>query len=193
MERITVRLDSWKAALLSKGGRLTLLKSTLASIPNYFLPLFTILGSVANGIEAKFRNFLWNDVGDHHRYHLVDWKIICRSLFCGGLGIRSIKDHNRAMLAKWFWRFGMERDSLWRRVVVARYGEISPWESKEVRFRHGCGVWKSIQKIKEGFWNFIRFNLRSGRKIKFWKDRWIGDYPLRDVFRNIHSSYGSHG
>lgn len=101
LERITARLDSWKAALLPKGGRLTLLKSTFASIPNYFLSLFTIPGSVANDIKTQFWNFLWNDAGEHHRYHLMDWKTSCRPLGYGGLGIRSIRDHNRVMLAKW--------------------------------------------------------------------------------------------
>ena len=36
---------------LSKGDRLTLLKSTLSSLPTYYLSLFTILTNVANKIE----------------------------------------------------------------------------------------------------------------------------------------------
>lgn len=40
IERITLRLESWKAKLLLKGGRLTLLKSNLAIIPDYFLSLY---------------------------------------------------------------------------------------------------------------------------------------------------------
>lgn len=101
VEQISSRPDSWKTALLSKGGRLTLLKSTMASIPNYYLSLFTILGVVAYDIESKFQNFLWNDIENHHRYHLVDWKTIYRPLRCGDLGIRSVREHNRVMLAKW--------------------------------------------------------------------------------------------
>lgn len=58
IDRISSRLSSWKSYFLSKGGKLTLLKSTLASIPNYYLSLFTIPGSVAGVIEARFRNFL---------------------------------------------------------------------------------------------------------------------------------------
>lgn len=64
MERIFNRPDSWIALLLSKGGRLTLIKTVLASISNYYLSLFTILGSVAKKTEACFRNFLWNDSED---------------------------------------------------------------------------------------------------------------------------------
>lgn len=79
-------LEAWKASLLFKGGRLTLLKSTLASIPNYFLSLFTIPVSVATRIESKFWNSLWNDSDSQHHFHLVDWKSICQLLCVGGCG-----------------------------------------------------------------------------------------------------------
>lgn len=36
IEKIDERLDSWKETLLPKGGRLTLIKSALVNIPNYF-------------------------------------------------------------------------------------------------------------------------------------------------------------
>lgn len=125
MERISLKLESRKVVLLSKGGRLTLLKSTLASIPNYYLSLLTISGLVATRMESYFSKFLWNDKDKHHRYHLVDWNIIVKLLNCGGLGMRSIRDQNRALLSKWLWRFGIEIGSLWCRVVVARFRELS--------------------------------------------------------------------
>ena len=40
LERIERKLASWKKLYLSKGGRLTLLKSTLASLPTYFFISF---------------------------------------------------------------------------------------------------------------------------------------------------------
>lgn len=81
----------------------------------------------------------------------------------------------------------MEKESLWRRVVVARFGEAYPWESKGVWIRHGYGLWKSIMMVKDIFWKFIQFKLGSKREIRFWEDRWIGNRPLRDVFRNLYS------
>lgn len=72
-------------------------------------------------------------------------------------------------------------------MVVVWFGEVSPWESKEAWFRHGYGLWKSIQKVKDGFWKFIRFNMESERDIRIWDDLWIGDSPLQDMFRNLHS------
>ena len=50
-EKFERRLSGWKKLYLSKGGRLTLIKSTLSSLPTYFLSLFTVPTSVANKIE----------------------------------------------------------------------------------------------------------------------------------------------
>ena len=51
IEQIEKRPSSWKRLYLSNGGRLTLLKSTLSSLPTYFLSLFTIPQAVAARIE----------------------------------------------------------------------------------------------------------------------------------------------
>lgn len=65
--------------------------------------------------------------------------------------MRSVKSHYKALLAKWLWRFGVERESLWRKVVVARFALCLDWDSKKVMGRYRCGIWKSIQKEREGF------------------------------------------
>lgn len=87
---------------------------------------------------------------------------MCNPIRNGSLGIRRLRDHNSALLAKWHWRFGRERDSLWFRVVVAQFGEQSVWESKSPHGRHGCGIWMSIFKVKDLFWSLTKFQLGMG-------------------------------
>ena len=48
LDKMEKRLAGWKRLYLSKGGRLTLIKSTLSNIPTYFLSLFPISTAVAN-------------------------------------------------------------------------------------------------------------------------------------------------
>ena len=48
LEKIEWRLARWKRLYLSKGGRVTLIKSTLSNLPTYFLSLFPIVAVVAN-------------------------------------------------------------------------------------------------------------------------------------------------
>jgi hypothetical protein len=72
MER---RLASWKKLYLStKGGRLTLLKSTLSNLSTYYLSLFPIPVRVANKLEKLQRDFLWGGIRDEVKLHLVNWK-----------------------------------------------------------------------------------------------------------------------
>ena len=96
-----------------------LLKSTLSSLPTYFLSLFTIPTHVANKIEKLQRDFLWGD----SKTHLVGWNEICAPLTNGGLGIRKFTTFNKALLGKWLWWFGKEEDWLWRSVVASKYEE----------------------------------------------------------------------
>jgi hypothetical protein len=77
IEKIEHRLAGWQKMHLSKGGRLTLLKSTLSSLPTYYLSLFPIPVSVAKRIECIQRNFLWGGMGEEHKLHLVAWDRVC--------------------------------------------------------------------------------------------------------------------
>ena len=72
LEKMERRLAGWKRLYLSKGGRVTLIKSTLSNLPTYFLSLFPIPASVANRIEKLQRNFLWGNFGDDLKIHLVN-------------------------------------------------------------------------------------------------------------------------
>ena len=58
LEKMQNKLSGWKRLYLSKGGRLMLLKSTLSSLPMYFLSLFTTPKTVAARLESIQRNFL---------------------------------------------------------------------------------------------------------------------------------------
>ena len=55
MER---RLAGWKMMYLSKGGKITLIKSTLSSLPTFFLSLCPVPVKVANRMEKLQRDFL---------------------------------------------------------------------------------------------------------------------------------------
>nr|CAN67427.1 hypothetical protein VITISV_025107 [Vitis vinifera] len=57
-EKVRRRLARWKRQYISKGGRITLIKSTLASMPIYHMSLFQMPKSVARRLEKVQRDFL---------------------------------------------------------------------------------------------------------------------------------------
>ena len=67
----------------------------------------------------------------------------------GGLGITKLTTFNKALLGKWLWRFGIEENRFWRRVVTLKFREEfegeGGWTSKLGRGVHRCGLWRSIQ------------------------------------------------
>lgn len=145
LEKIQKRLALWKKKYMSKGGRLILINTTLSSIPIYFLSLFAIPATVAKKIEKLCRDFLWGDTQEKKTFHSVGWKKICRPKAKGGLGIRKIKLTNRALLAKWIWRYASEKKHLWRKTVHQKYGgNEESWYPDPVRTSHGTSLWKGI-------------------------------------------------
>ena len=145
LKKMERRLAGWKRLYLSKGGRVNLIKSTLSNLPNYFLSLFPIPTSVANRIERLQRNFLWDSFGDDPKIHLVKWATVCSPISSGGLGIRKIRLFNEALLGKWLWRFGIEKDALWRQVLEMKYGCVwGGWCTRSVNGHYGVGLWKNI-------------------------------------------------
>ena len=57
-ERFRKRLASWKIQYISKGGRATLIRITLSSLPIYYLSLFRMPQKVCARLEKIQRQFL---------------------------------------------------------------------------------------------------------------------------------------
>ena len=72
LDKVSRRLNGWKKAFLSLGGKITLIQSCLSHIPSYFLSLFKVPTSIALRIEKLQRDFLWSGSGEGKRDHLVN-------------------------------------------------------------------------------------------------------------------------
>jgi hypothetical protein len=183
IEKVERRLTSWKRLYLLKGGRVTLIKSTLANLPTYFLSLFPIPTSVGARIEKLQRDFLWGGIDDEFKYHLMKWSKVCTPVSEGGLGIRNLVVFNRALLGKWLWRYEIEREAWWRIAVDSKFGSLwRGWCSLEPTGTFGVGLWKNIRKGWEKFVGFSRFEVGGGARTKFWHDLWCGDSILKEAF-----------
>ncbi|RVX05670.1 hypothetical protein CK203_027333 [Vitis vinifera] len=83
----------WKRQYISKGGRLTLIWSTLASLSIYIMSVLTLPRKIR--LRQKKR----------------------------GLGVKCLSSCNKALLCKWSWKFANERKALWNQVIRGKYGK----------------------------------------------------------------------
>ena len=182
IEKIEHRLASWKMLYLSKGGRVTIIKSTPANMPTYYLSLFPLPVSVAKHIEKLQCNLLWGGMGEEFKYHLVKWSKVCTLIKEGGFGIRNLLMFNRALLGKWLWRYGLKRDARWRVVVDSKFGSLwGGWCSLEPRGAFGLGLLNYIRKGWVTFKGFTRFVAGDGTRVSF------GDMALKIAFLILFS------
>ena len=126
---------------------------------------------MASHIDRIQRNFLWSGIREKHKFPLVKWSKICTPYNQGGLAVKNLRLFNEALLGKWFWRFGIEREALWRQVIVGKYGSlIGGWSSNSVQGTHGVGLWKHIRKGWDKFSQFFKFKVGDGSRTRFWLD-----------------------
>nr|GEV83096.1 putative RNA-directed DNA polymerase, eukaryota, reverse transcriptase zinc-binding domain protein [Tanacetum cinerariifolium] len=118
IDRFHKRLSSWKANLLSIGGRSTLIKAVLGSLGIYYLSIFKCPESVLKSLESLRASFFWGGSGDQKKMAWIKWDNILASYEKGGLNIGSLKAFNLAFLQKWRWHLVTEPDSLWVRVLL---------------------------------------------------------------------------
>ncbi|RVW44756.1 putative ribonuclease H protein [Vitis vinifera] len=146
-------------------------------------PFFRMPKRVARRLEKLQRDFLWGGGSTERKAHLVSWEKVCVSKEKGGLGLRKIVQLNKALLGKWVWRFARAKDEMWKRVLVAKYGqEEFGWRTKKANRAFVVGLWKEIMKEADWCWSNMTLKVGKGTKIRFWKDTWCGDVELARRF-----------
>nr|XP_033516407.1 uncharacterized protein LOC117280772 [Nicotiana tomentosiformis] len=76
IERVEKRLAGWQKRYLSKGGKEVLIKSTLSSMPTYYLSQWQAPVSIIDKLEHLQRNFLWDAADETRKFHLVNWQTV---------------------------------------------------------------------------------------------------------------------
>ncbi|XP_022032949.1 uncharacterized protein LOC110934063 [Helianthus annuus] len=185
------RLALWKSALLSMGGRTTLIRSVLQSLPCYFFSLYKAPVKVVKDLEGMIRKFLWGGSSVGNKTHWVSWDIVARSKDKGGLGLKKLCNINKAMLFKWAWRYKTEKGRLWVKVVDSLHSRGSGWSFLPVNKSVG-GVWSNIvavvnKPLRDGssIRNFFRGRIGRGDETLFWLDPWLRNIPLKESFPHL--------
>lgn len=186
------KLAMWKRRHISFGGRIALIKSVLANLPIYFMSLFNMPSCVVKELEKLQSRFLWGGGELQKKVNLVSWSKISICKERGGLGIKNLKLMNECLLLKWWWRFGVEKDALWRKVICCRYKlDVFSWlpsvesGTASIVWRDICLAGQRDGNLSAIFLANAKIVVGNGRTTRFWHDIWVGGLSLQSAFPSI--------
>ena len=135
VKKIENRLASWKGKLLSRAGRLTLIKSVIKILPVYYMSMFKMPKAITLKIVKLQRKFFWGgSSGENRGYSTVKWSDIEIPRELGGLGVGNIMHKNLILLFKWWWRFSESDNTLWK-IILQSVHEIKGEKASSETFR----------------------------------------------------------
>ncbi|WJX67429.1 hypothetical protein P8452_51895 [Trifolium repens] len=193
LDTIKGRLGAWGNKYVSLGGRIVLINAVLNSLPIFFLSYFKMPVKVWQEVVKIQRKFFWGGIGSRRKICRVKWSEICKPKKEGGLGIKDLRLMNISLLAKWRWKLLKRDDELWKKVVVAKYGNnVIGGVTLQSRFPRLFGVSsqqdKLVCEVGSSLESFVfKFIWKSGVPSKVSALSWqvlLDRVPTRDNLRS---------
>ncbi|XP_024199817.1 uncharacterized protein LOC112203016 [Rosa chinensis] len=171
-ERLTKKLVSWKAKILSSAGKEILIKAVAQTMPLYAMNCYLLPKGLCDDIHQLCASFFWGDTDDRKRIHWRSWERLCLTKQEGGMGFKNIYAYNLAMLAKQGWRLITNPDSLIAQLYKARYfPNCSFWEAE--LGDSPSFSWRSIIQGRSTLHAGVKWRIGDGRQVHIWQDNWV--------------------
>ena len=184
IERVQNKLASWQSKLLSKAGKLVLIKSAPTPIADYYMRCHALPIKVCNAIDKLVRDFLWGSTNEKRKLHLVNWHTVTLPKDWGGLGLFQMRYRNQALLAKLCWRIANENESPWAQLLSKKY--LTPNRlTEEGRNRPCSKIWAACKAGGPVYVRGLKWTIGNGISVKFWQDFWL---PMGTLRSQIHGS-----
>ena len=124
----------------------------------------------------------------------ISWRQIQLPKEVRGLGVGDLIIKNVALLFKWWWRFSLEDQPLWKKIVSSS-NDIDTdkplWkqkgDNKGGTWSSICSIWRINKEVEDIVTNGLWVLVRDGRNTLFWKDLWISDNCLKECFPRLYS------
>ncbi|GKV24237.1 hypothetical protein SLEP1_g33872 [Rubroshorea leprosula] len=172
LEKMQLKLAGWKQHLLSMAGRRTLVQSVTSSIPTYTMQTVLLPSSTCSAIDTLNRNFLWGSDVQANKPHLVQWNDVCLPREYGGLGVRSAKDCNKALIAKLGWQILLGSEKPWCQAMKRSGSGIQFWNDIWAEFLPE-NVLQLIAAIPLPLTDHLRDQM-------YWHDSPQGDFTVKE-------------
>ncbi|GAU13938.1 hypothetical protein TSUD_262650 [Trifolium subterraneum] len=172
IDQVKNKLSAWKAKQLSFAGRLTLAKSVLEAVPIYPRMTEKIPKACLDDIQRIQRNFIWGDYDNVRKFHAVNWNMVTRPKWMGGLGLRKLEVMNQACLLKLGWKLNCGATDFWCQVVKGKYGVHNFNNDIAIRSSNSS-MWKALLRLKDQLTNNMCWCIRNESSVDAWNQIWI--------------------
>ncbi|KAJ4758242.1 RNA-directed DNA polymerase (reverse transcriptase)-related family protein [Rhynchospora pubera] len=189
VDKVQAKLNSWSSKLLSQAGKIVLIKSVIEPMVLYGAAGGSLPETIVQKINQLVRNFFWQN-GEKNKMHLINWSIITKPKGCGGLGLRDVSVINNAAMMKILWKLasGEYEDSLWARILKAKYlARKLLWMAT---VPSSCTkLWRAIMGMREILKEHITWQLANGDKCQVfgqpWHEFWLEFKPTNRYDRAL--------
>ncbi|KAL6216882.1 hypothetical protein ACLB2K_010100 [Fragaria x ananassa] len=171
-ERIKKKLEGWKANVLSQAGREVLIKAVAMAVPSYPMSIFLLPVTLCKALNSDISNFWWGFSDSKDKLHWKAWDSLCKSKLEGGFGFKDLRTVNKVLLTKQCWRLINRPNSLWGKVMKARYFPNTTF-LKAKKGSRPSWVWNSLLTGRETITEHALWQINSGRNVDVWSDRWV--------------------
>ncbi|WVZ50592.1 hypothetical protein U9M48_001833, partial [Paspalum notatum var. saurae] len=117
-----------------------------------------------------------NDVEGNRKYHLANWELVSMCKEFGGLGIPNLRDLNRYISGD---------GKLWKEIIDFKYNTTGT-NIFDTRVLGASQFFKSFMYAARAAKMGFRWKIRDGKKVKFWKDNWLGSSSLAIQYWNLY-------
>ena len=157
-------LPKWKAALMPKSGRLTLVQSVLCAMPIHAMMALDLPKKTISAMNKVCRGFLWCRRAEANEGNCaVAWDSVCAPKWAGGLGIPNLRWLNVAMQARWAW--------------LTRVDTSRPWSEFKIK------IPKEAKLLVQAA---MRSEANCGLHTLFWEDRWLDGMRIQEIAPTIY-------
>lgn len=172
-DKMQNRTSGWEKKLISQGGKEILLKTAAQSLPSHAMSVFLMPMEVCNQLENQMCKYWWRtDSKKDKNIHWKSWKRMCKRKTQGGIGFRTMRDYNIALLGNQGWRLLKHPEKLVSKIFKARYYPKGNFLSAKIGSSPSY-VWRSVLESQAIIKKGIGCRVGNGNSINIESDPWL--------------------
>ncbi|GAU12289.1 hypothetical protein TSUD_141970 [Trifolium subterraneum] len=112
---------------------------------------------------------------DKKKLDTLSWDKVCSPISAGGLGLRALKDMNKAGCLKLCWDL-IKYEKQWAITLRSRFFR----NSSPINHAISSSIWSSLKNVLHLVNDHSIWQIGNGSSISFWDDNWLS-YKLKDL------------